>query len=389
MANTLTGLIPVMYEGLNVVSREMCGLTRAVSLDSKAKSAAVNQIVRSPVVPEATTEDVVPGVDPPNTGDQNISYADIKITKSKVSPIRWTGEEELSINGILNPILVGQFAQSVRALVNLVEADLGVAGYKGASRAYGTAGTTPFGTASDLTDVAGILKILEDNGAPTTDLQLALGSAAIANIRGKQSGLFEVNRAGNAGLLRRGVIGDLEGMSVRNSAGIQTPAVGSSGAYAVNNTAGYAVGDTSIAVDSGGTADSIVDGDVITFAGDSNKYVVKTGISTAAGTIVLNKPGLRETLADNTAITVLAASTRNLGFARSALHLATRAPAMPTDLNGRPIDKALDVTTIADPNSGLSFQVALYAQYRQLKYEVGLAWGTAVIKPEHICVLLG
>jgi len=389
MANTLTGLIPTMYAGMDIVSRELCGLCRAVSLDSKVESAAVNQTVRSPVVPEADTEDITPGANPADSGDQTIGYADIKITKSKASPIRWTGEEELSISGILNPVLVNQFAQSIRALVNLVEIDLATAGYKGASRAYGTAATTPFGTAGDLSDVANILKILEDNGAPTTDLQLALGSAAIANIRGKQSGLFEINRAGNDDLLRRGVIGDLEGMEVRNSAGIQKVTASTEAAYVTNTGTTYPVGTTSIALDGAGTGDKIVAGDIITFAGDTNKYVVKTGITGASGTIAIAEPGLKQTLADGVASTLVTDFTANLGFARSALHLAARAPEMPVDINGRPIDAAADVTTITDPKSGLTFQVALYAQYRRIKYEVGLAWGTAVIKPEHIAILLG
>ncbi len=385
MANTLTGLIPVMYAGLDEVSREMCGLSRGVSLDSQDVPAAKDQTVRSPVVPAATTEDVTPGAAPAASGSQTVGYVDITITKSKVSPLLWNGEEAMSVGGILNQTMVNQFAQSIRALVNLVEIDLAATGYAGASRAYGTAGTTPFATAADLTDVAGVLKILEDNGAPGVDLQLGLGSAAIASIRGKQSGLFEINRAGNDDLLRRGVIGDLQGMEVRNSAGIPTVTKGTGTSYITNNTAGYAVGDTSIAIDGG--SGTVLAGEPVTFAGDTNKYIVDTGV-TAAGTIVLAEPGLQETLADGVAMTVLNNSTRNLGFSRSALHLAARHPAMPV-VEGKAIDAASDVTTLTDPKSGLSFQVALYAQYRQVKYEVGLAWGTAAIKPEHIAVLLG
>ena len=292
----------------------------------------------------------------------------------------------MSVGSSLNTIMANQFAQSIRALVNLVETDLYETGYKGASRAYGTAGTTPFGTAGVLSDSAQMLKILSDNGAPQTDLLLSLDTSAIANIRGVQSGLFEVNRAGNDDLLRRGVVGDLQGFSVHESAKIVSETKGTGSSYITNTGSTYAVGTTEIAVDTGSC--TVLAGDFVTFAGDSNKYVVKTGI-TAPGTLTIAEPGLKATLADGVAMTVGGTSTNNLAFARSALHLAARAPQMPTDINGRPIDAAADVMTITDERSGLSFQVAMYAEYRRLKYEVGLAWGTAVIKPEHIAILLG
>lgn len=387
MANTLTGLIPVMYEGLDIVSREMCGFCRACSLDSSAESAAKDQTVRSPVVPEASTEAVTPGAAPAASGSQTIGYADIVITKSRVSPILWNGEEQLSVGSSLNTIMANQFAQSIRALVNLVEVDLATTGYKAASRAYGTAGTTPFASTGVLSDVAQPLRILEENGSPTTDLHMILNGAAVANIRGVQAGLFEVNRAGNDDLLRRGVLGDLMGVGIGNSNGIGSAVTkGTGSGYVTNYGAGYAVGDTSITIGTG--TGTVLAGDFVTFADDTNKYMVTEGVA-AAGTIVIAEPGLKQPLADGVAMTVGGDSTNNLVFARSALHLAARAPQMPTDLNGRPIDAASDVLNITDPLSGLSFQVAMYAQYRQLKYEVGLAWGTAAIKPEHIAVLLG
>jgi hypothetical protein len=48
-----------------------------------------------------------------------------------------------------------------------------------------------------------------------------------------------------------------------------------------------------------------------------------------------------------------------------------------------------DVMMITDPRSGISFEVALYKQYRQVRYEISAAWGVKNFKPEHSAILLG
>jgi len=73
-----------------------------------------------------------------------------------------------------------------------------------------------------------------------------------------------------------------------------------------------------------------------------------------------------------------------VAFARSAIVLATRAPAMPE--GG---DSADDVITITDPLTNLSFEIAVYRQFLQTAYHVRLAWGCKAIKDEHISLLLG
>lgn len=378
MANTLTGLIPTIYTALDIVSREQVGFIPAVARNTKADAAAKDQTVTAPVAPVAVTEDIVPGTSAPNTGDQNIGTVDVKITKSKMAPVKWNGEEQLALGpaGTYNTILADQFTQAFRALSNEVDADLGAL-YYGTSRAVGTAGTTPFGVKEDLTDAANARKVLEDNGSPTTNLQMVLGSSAIANLRGKQTVLFKVNESGTEQLLREGTLGRLEGFNIHNSAGVKRAPAATATGYLVNGA--KQEGDIIIAIDTGTGA--IVAGQVVTFDGDDNQYVVAAATST---TITLAAPGLRQNLADNTEITVVGSFTANMAFDRNAFLLASRTPAMP---DGG--DTADDVMNVTDPKSGITFQIALYRQYRQVRYEVGLAWGVASIKPAHAVMLLG
>lgn len=381
-ANTLTNIIPTLYEALDVVSREMIGFIPAVARDSSAERAAVGEAINIPIVPAATASDITPGVTAPDNGDQVMGNQTMTIQKSRMVPVRWTGEETRGVqnSGLFPSVNSQRFQQAMRTLVNEVESDLGAL-FAQASRAYGTPATIPFGTAADLSDNAQILKILQDNGAPQIDLHAVLGTASIANIRGKQSVLFKVNESGSSDLLRRGIIGDLQGAMVHTSAGVKRPAIGTGASY-TSTAAGFAVGTTSIPLITG--TGTVLAGDVVTFAGDTNKYVVATGVA-APGTLVLAEPGLRQAIPTAaTALSIVAISAKDMYFDRSAIALITRAPAMPE--GG---DQADDVIEVVDPLSGLAFQVAMYRQYRQVHYEVGLAWGVKAVAPRHIALLIG
>lgn len=387
MANTLTALAPTIYEALDVVSREMVGFIPAVSRNSSAERAALNQSILVPVTPPASLADNTPAVSAPNTGDQTIGNVSMTISKSKHAPIRWNGEEQKGLlnAGSYNGILMGQFAQAFRALVNQIEVDLFTTTYQNASRAYGTAGTAPFGTAGDLSDIAGVRRILDDNGAPQTDLQLVLGSAAMQNVRGKQSVLFKVNEAGSSELLREGVIGRLEGFDVHNSAAVSTVTKGTGASYVTSGSTAVGVTDIALATGSG----TVLAGDVVTFAADANnKYVVGTGVA-APGTISLNSPGVLATIATANAMTVGGNYTPNLAFSKSAVQLITRVPQMPVGPDGKAMDMADDIMSITDPVSGITFEIAVYRQFMQLVYHVRLAWGFQAIKDAHIAALMG
>jgi hypothetical protein len=383
MANTLTNLIPNVYAALDVVSRELVGALPGVSRDAKADRLATGQTLRSHITPAQTSSTYTPSMAVPSAVDRVIGNADLTLSKNKYSAFSWTGEEEYAVDqgsGHLS-IQQDQIAQAFRVLVNEMESDVCAALALGASRATGAAGTTPF--ASTLADSANVRKILDDNGAPLSARSLVINTSAGATLR-TQSQLTKANEAGSAMTLRDGELLNLHGFSVRESAQIAAPAVGTS-ATAVAATGGIALGATDIVLKAAGTG-TIVAGDVITFAGDTdNQYVVTVGAAAVSGaTISIAAPGIRKAMTGEQAITIVATGPRNLAFSSNALLLATRLPVFPSQG-----DLAIDHEVVTDPRTGISFDLRVYPGDGMVLYRLHALWGMKVVKPEHCAILLG
>lgn len=386
MANTLTNLIPDLYAALDVVSRELVGMTPAVTMDARVSRAAQGQSVRVPIVPVSTSSSISPAMSVPAAADQVIDNTNIVINKAKSVPFSWEGNEQVGLNSGVGygNIRVNQIAQAMRTLVNEIEADL-CALQSTFSRAYGSAGAAPFGTAGDFTDASNVLKILKDNGSPVQDNHLIINTTAGAAFLGKQS---NSSVQFDSSILQQGVFMTVSGMDIRESGQVVTQTAGAM-ASATTTAASLTVGQTVLPLATAGTG-VVAAGDVITLANDANKYVVTAvsfaGANPAAGdSITIASPGIRVAQGAATrAITVTATSARNLAFNRSAIILATRMPERPEEG-----DMAIDVTSVTDPRSGLTFEVAMYPGYRKVRYEIALAWGVKNIKPAHTAILLG
>ena len=363
-----------------MVGRELVGFIPAVTINADgSERVAKGDVVRASFTRAASPVDVSEAMTIPEGTDQTVDSKTLTISNSRAVQIPYTGENVLHLNnGIGFETVYGdQIAQAMRALCNEIEADLAEEAYKNASRAFGTAGTTPFG--SNFSEVAEIRQILADNGMPMNDGQasLVLNTVAGTNLR-QLAQLQKANEAGGTDLLRQGVLLDLQGLMLRESAQVQDHTKGTGASILVNGA--LAAGDTS--VDADGGSGTILAGDVVTFNGDTNKYVVNTALS--GGTFAIGAPGAQGAIADNAAITVGNSYTANMAFHRRALELAIRAPAVP---NGG--DAADDALTVQDPVSGLVFEVRVYRGYRKTMIEVAVAWGVKAWKPDYIATLMG
>jgi hypothetical protein len=278
--------------------------------------------------------------------------------------------------GFLN-IRQDQIAQAIRVLVNEIETDIYEAATSGVSRAVGTSGTEPFDT--NLADSANARAILDDNGAPLNSRSLVINTVAGAKLRTLTT-LVNVADAGTSMTLRDGELLNIHGFSVKESSQVTDVTIGGGGSsYRINLSAGYTAGDTSLVVGTG--SGTILDGDVVTIG--AHKYGVKTGIA-AAGTLVINEPGLQETVADGATVTVNAISPRNIALSQNAIVLATRIPVAPLDG-----DQAIGREVVTDPRTGISFEFVKWPGYDMNTYHVRCAWGVSVLKPECIAAVLG
>jgi len=295
--------------------------------------------------------------------------------------IPWTGEDMKHVNNGsgFETIYGDQIQQAFRAITNQMEASIWGVTYKAASRAFGTAGTTPF--ASNFNEVAEIRQILVDNGCPDDgQLSLVFNTAAGTKLRNLAS-LQKVSESGNDQLLRQGVLLNLQNIMLKESAGIGIATKGTGTAY-TTNTAGYAVGATQITLITG--SGTVVAGDVVTFAGDSNQYVVASGVA-APGAITLAEPGLRQAIPGSaTAMTIGNSYTGNVALHKAAVEIAMRPMADP-----KGGDAAVDKMLVQDARSGLIFEVAAYKGFKKAMFMVSCVYGSKAWKPQNIAILKG
>lgn len=385
MPNILTDLAADIYIAADKVAREHVGFLPSVTINGGSEKAALGDTVRSSFTRPAASVDYEPSMFIPEGTGQEVDNKTLTITKAKAVPIPWTGEDQMSVNNGAGfaKIFGDQIAQGMRTLTNEMETDLKNVAYQGASRAIGTAGTTPF--SGDLAPLGDLEQLFIDNGAPINSGQrsLVVNSATKASMYSLTQ-LTDVNRRGDdASFLEQGIMGTLNGFNLRVT-GAPTSVTKGTGAGFFTAAASN-VGDTVITIDTG--TGTILAGNVITFDGDANQYVVAVNHLNGS-TVTIAAPGLVAVVDNDVAITIAIDYRANVAFERSSIELAVRAPAMPMS-DGVEQDLASDRMTVIDPVSGIPFTISVYPGHGKMMIEVAAVWGFKTWKSENVNILLG
>ena len=390
MANTLdlSALTEVIYAARDQVAREQVGFLTSVNVNGGSEAVSLGGTVESlrTVQPQINSS-YTPAMTIPAGDDIAPQKEEMTISQVANAKIPWTGESALKLNntGRGRQTLQDTFARAIRGMVNQIESHVGVTVKNGSSRAVGTAGTTPF--ASNHNIINSLKQVLDDNGCAQGERSLVINSNAGVNLRNLTQ-LTKANEAGSSDPLRRGTLLDVSGFMIKESAGVAAHTKGTLGGSPTSAAAGFTLGATDILLTASVGTGSIVPGDVLSIANDTtNSYVVKTGVADAstAATLVLNRPGLRKATGASTRALSLAANyTANVAFHRTAVELVMRPPAMP---DGG--DAAADRMTLFDPDSGLTFEIALYKGYGMVLYDITCFYEAKVWNPEFVATLLG
>lgn len=354
--------------------RERIVLARIANRDREAdivgarKNATVNIMVPAAVAAVAVTPNVVPAA------VTAVTPTSIALTLDQWYYAPFIMDDK-GLAQVQRDVVPRQLEEAVKAIVNTIEADLwaythGAYGFYGYT---GTAGSTPFATGLDEFTAAN--KLADDQLMPDDPERkfMVINSAAKANVLNLEN-VRNANTRGDSATFRTGQMGQILGANWEMSQHVPSHTAGTASG-ATTDATGYAAGLKTITLASAGTG-SILVGDIITFAGDSQTYVVTSGDgSVAGGGTVSFEPGLAVAITTaTTAITVKATHRNNLLIHGDGLAFAMAPLVDDTRVEGMPTNQAVAV----DNDSGLALRLKVSEQFYQTQWAIDALWGRAI-----------
>jgi hypothetical protein len=385
MANAFSAILAVATDAAQIVSQEPTGFIDAIDFRPDLVGATLNTTVNIGVVSVPTKNAWTPSI---KTSVVDSTETNVALTLSQAFEYQFhvTGEQLQGFmlgNFTADKYVKTKIAQGMRQCRNDIETYLAVLAKQGASRAAGIAGTTPFASNMDVT--ATIRRFLEENGAPLNsgDVSLVINPAAGENARKLLGTVTSAGGSLAADMQRAGMMPSHNGLQLRVSPQIVTHTKGTGAAY--TSTGALNATDLTLAAGSG----TIVLGDALAFAGDSNVYIA--GAPAAATGLIsklINRPGIRVAQA-GAALTIGNNYAPNIALHRGAIAAVVRPPAQvnPGAFQGVPLPFLADV--IVDPVTGLPYGIYIQAGDGLVLVSIRAVYGAIPVNTEHIITLMG
>lgn len=319
---------------------------------------------------EVTTRDVTPDVVPPSVTAVTPTSIPVTLDQWREAPFAM---DDKGMRRVDMGIVPTQSTEAIKGLANFMEDDLwgglgpAVYGFAGIS------GTTPFAT--DTSEYLSARRVANNQLMDMDPRFMVLDTDAEANALGLRA-FQDAGFGGGQSVIINGQIGQKLGATWLMSQRVPTHTAGTNNGAAQTDATGYALGLKTITLDSAGTGTILVD-DIITFAGDTQTYVVTTGDPDVSnGGTISFLPGLQVAIpASTTVITTKASFTKNLLIHRDCLTFAMA----PLEDDVKVPGATLQAVAV-DEISGLALRLEVSRQHRQVQWAYDALWGKKVIR---------
>jgi len=301
------------------------------------------------------------------TSTQNATETSVSMTLEKhfdvtfgVTSKDWTLELEDFSKQLVEPA-VAAIAQGIDAYI--------LGKYTGISSYVGTAGDPP----DSIADLTAVDKKLNDQQVPVSGRIGIVDSQAKADMLGV-SAVFEADKRGDGGhALRDASLGRILGIDWYMSQNVATHTSAMT-SYLINS-ASVAIGDTTVAIDTG--SGTPVAGDLFTVAGDTTQYVVVSGSTTS----LTFSPSAVVAWADNAAVTAIATHQANVAGNPKGLTVAV----VPLELPAG----AARAEYVSDRNLGIRVVFDYNASTKTDTISLDVLCGAKVQQPDLLTTILG
>jgi len=379
MANTLNEVTPqLLAMGLRAL-REQSFMPLVVNREYDEMAGQRGSTIDVPIPSAIAAQDVSPAATPPSTADVSPTSVPIALDQWKEAPFYLTDKDQMEVQRGTLPM---QASEAVKSLANAVNNY--ILGLYTAIYGYtGTAGTTPF--ASDTSDATDARKILNTQLAPMDPRRMVIDPDAEANalnLRAFQDASFSTS--GSA--ILEGQINRKLGFDWLMHQLVPTHTAGTAVNKTVTLTSDSAADATSVTLDNDSGTSTLLEGDIISFAGHSQTYVVTADATlTTGGVSVSIDPPLQQAVDGSgtaVAVTVRDDHTVNLAFHRDAIAFATR-PLAGSNHPNAVIEQRVDQA------SGLALRLEVSREHKRDRFSFDVLYGAAVIRPELAVRLAG
>ncbi len=376
MQNQLEGAAQkLVARGLQVM-RANSIMPQLVNLDLKDLVQQQHDVININIVSDAHVGPVVASNITPDAEKTTLKTIPLALNNRDGDSFSITDNELTSIENGIIPRIVDSRLEAISAYIDKV---LIMKAYKNSYNIVGTPGVDPYATSTSAIRTAD--RMLNVALAPINNRSFVVNPYSKESLLGLQS-FTDASASGDTNVITQASLGRKLGFNIHMDQNVPRHISGTAALTGGLSISGaHIIGDTTLLV-ANVSATTLVEGDIITIAGDTQTYVVRADVTWASsGNMpVTIQPPLKEALSGGEAITLTASHDIDIAFHKDAICFASRRV---EDV----IDKRLGniIETRKDTGvSGIALCLEISRQFKQTHWQFDILHGEAITRPEHI-----